>query len=101
MAGQVGARAAATHGLGEHASNNNQPHAHNHNAPTNNQDNGQASAKVGRDGSGEDALEAALELIGPFGLYQRYILVMLCIPNILAAMYSLNYVFVADQVPFR
>ncbi|CAH0399952.1 unnamed protein product [Chilo suppressalis] len=48
-----------------------------------------------------DALEAALAQLGPFGLYQRYMVVMLCIPNMLAAMYSLNFIFVADQVPFR
>lgn len=47
------------------------------------------------------ALEDALEQLGPFGMYQRYMLAMLCLPNILAAMYSLNYVFTADQVPFR
>lgn len=47
------------------------------------------------------ALERALTALGPFGLYQRYNLVLLCLPNLLAAMYSLNYVFVADQVPFR
>lgn len=47
------------------------------------------------------ALEGALERLGPFGLYQRYTVLMLCIPNLLAPMYSLNYVFVADQVPFR
>ncbi|XP_037969232.2 organic cation transporter protein-like [Plutella xylostella] len=47
------------------------------------------------------ALERALSALGPFGLYQRYNLVLLCLPNLLAAMYSLNYVFVADQVPFR
>lgn len=51
--------------------------------------------------NGNEALEAALEQLGPFGFYQRYVLVLLCIPNLLAAMYSLNYVFVADQVPFR
>ncbi|KAJ0183568.1 hypothetical protein K1T71_001544 [Dendrolimus kikuchii] len=48
-----------------------------------------------------EALEAALEQLGAFGLYHKYVLVMLCIPNLFAAMYSLNYVFVADQVPFR
>ncbi|KAG6440885.1 hypothetical protein O3G_MSEX001434 [Manduca sexta] len=48
-----------------------------------------------------DALEAALEQLGPFRFYQRYVVIMLCIPNVFAAMYSLNYVFVADQVPFR
>lgn len=48
-----------------------------------------------------DALEAALAQLGPFGFYQGYVLVMLCIPNLFAVMYSLNYVFVADQVPFR
>ncbi|XP_026753260.3 organic cation transporter protein-like [Galleria mellonella] len=46
-------------------------------------------------------LEAALDQLGPFGFYQRYVVVLLCIPNIFSAMYSLNYVFVADQVPFR
>nr|XP_049703476.1 organic cation transporter protein [Helicoverpa armigera] len=48
-----------------------------------------------------DALEAALAQLGPFGFYQGYVLVLLCIPNLLACMYSLNYVFVADSVPFR
>ncbi|CAB3246743.1 unnamed protein product [Arctia plantaginis] len=48
-----------------------------------------------------DALEAALAQLGPFGFYQGYVLVMLCIPNLFSVMYSLNYVFVADQVPFR
>ncbi|XP_028161577.1 organic cation transporter protein-like [Ostrinia furnacalis] len=48
-----------------------------------------------------DALEQALEQLGAFGLYQRYSLFMLCLPGLLSAMYSLNYVFVADQVPFR
>lgn len=48
-----------------------------------------------------DVLEKALEQLGAFGLYQRYMLVMLCIPNLFAAMYSLNYVFVADAVAFR
>ncbi|CAH0682900.1 unnamed protein product [Spodoptera exigua] len=48
-----------------------------------------------------DSLEAALAQLGPFGFYQGYMLIMLCIPNLLACMYSLNYVFVADQVPFR
>lgn len=59
----------------------------------------------GRGGDGErcsaEALESALVQLGHFGLYQRYMLLMLCLPNLLAAMYSLNYVFVADQVPFR
>lgn len=50
---------------------------------------------------GAEALESALMQLGHFGLYQRYMLLMLCLPNMLAAMYSLNYVFVADQVPFR
>lgn len=50
---------------------------------------------------GAEALESALAQLGPFGLYQRYMLLMLCLPNLLAAMHSLNYVFVADQVPFR
>ncbi|XP_052741002.1 organic cation transporter protein-like [Bicyclus anynana] len=50
--------------------------------------------------SGE-ALELALLQLGPFGLYQRYVLFLLLVPNVLAAMHSLNYVFVADQVPFR
>lgn len=49
----------------------------------------------------QDSLEAALSQLGPFGLYQKYVLIMLCIPNLFSAMYSLNYVFVADQVPFR
>uniref|UniRef100_A0A2A4K5Q8 Major facilitator superfamily (MFS) profile domain-containing protein n=2 Tax=Heliothis virescens TaxID=7102 RepID=A0A2A4K5Q8_HELVI len=48
-----------------------------------------------------DVLEAALAQLGPFGFYQGYVLVLLCIPNLLACMYSLNYVFVADAVPFR
>lgn len=48
-----------------------------------------------------DALEAALAQLGHFGWYQKYMLFFLCIPNVLSAMYSLNYVFVADQVPFR
>lgn len=47
------------------------------------------------------ALEEALKQLGPFGFYQRYVLILICVPNMLAAMYSLNYVFVADQVPFR
>lgn len=51
--------------------------------------------------SGNEALEAALEQLGPFGFYQCYVLVLLCIPNLFAAMYLLNYVFIADQVPFR
>lgn len=51
--------------------------------------------------SGAEALESALAQLGHFGLYQRYMLLMLCLPNLLAAMYTLNYVFVADQVPFR
>ncbi|CAG9787575.1 unnamed protein product [Diatraea saccharalis] len=48
-----------------------------------------------------DVLEAALAQIGPFGWYQRYMVLMLCLPNVLGAMYSLNYIFVADQIPFR
>ncbi|CAH0719740.1 unnamed protein product, partial [Brenthis ino] len=48
-----------------------------------------------------EALELALTELGHFGLYQRYALFLLCVPNLLAAMYSLNYVFVADQVQFR
>ncbi|CAH1636270.1 unnamed protein product [Spodoptera littoralis] len=48
-----------------------------------------------------DSLEAALAQLGPFGFYQGYMLIMLCIPNLLACMYSLNYIFVADSVPFR
>ncbi|KAM3955702.1 organic cation transporter protein [Aphomia sociella] len=51
--------------------------------------------------SDSDVLEAALDQLGPFGFYQRYTVVMLCIPNLFAVMYTLNYVFVADQVPFR
>ncbi|XP_068633971.1 organic cation transporter protein-like [Battus philenor] len=51
--------------------------------------------------TGQDALESALNLLGPFGPYQRYVLVLLCIPNLLSAMYSLNYIFVADAVSFR
>lgn len=58
------------------------------------------SATKGARDHGE-ALEEALEQLGAFGLYHKYVLVMLCIPNLFAAMYSLNYVFVADQVPFR
>ncbi|CAH2047607.1 unnamed protein product, partial [Iphiclides podalirius] len=50
---------------------------------------------------GGDAMEEALCQLGPFGPYQRYVLTLLCLPNLLAAIYSLNYVFVADQVPFR
>ncbi|CAH2241415.1 jg15612 [Pararge aegeria aegeria] len=50
--------------------------------------------------SGE-ALELALLQLGPFGLYQRYAVLLLCLPNVLAAMYSLNYVFVAEPVAFR
>ncbi|XP_049872467.1 organic cation transporter protein-like [Pectinophora gossypiella] len=48
-----------------------------------------------------EALESALAQLGHFRLYQRYNMIMLCLPNLLAAMYTLNYVFVADQVPFR
>lgn len=51
--------------------------------------------------SPEDALEKAVLQLGPFGIYQRYVLFLLFIPNMLSAMYSLNYVFVADQVAFR
>ncbi|XP_013141544.1 PREDICTED: organic cation transporter protein-like [Papilio polytes] len=51
--------------------------------------------------NGGDALESALLQLGPFGPYQRYVLTLLCLPNLFAAMYSLNYVFVADSVPFR
>ncbi|XP_013196045.2 organic cation transporter protein [Amyelois transitella] len=47
------------------------------------------------------ALEAALDQLKPFGLYQRYVVILLCIPNLFAAMYSMNYVFVAELVPFR
>lgn len=50
---------------------------------------------------GAEALESALAQLGHFGLYQRYVLLMLCLPNLLAAMHSLNYVFVADRVSFR
>ncbi|XP_059057321.1 organic cation transporter protein-like [Achroia grisella] len=52
-------------------------------------------------GDADDVLETALDQLGPFGFYQRYVMVLLCIPNLFAVMYSLNYVFVADQVPFR
>ncbi|XP_045769544.1 organic cation transporter protein-like isoform X2 [Maniola jurtina] len=62
-------------------------------------DSGRSQRKSYRDSA--EALELALMQLGPFGLYQRYVVLMLCIPNMLAAMYSLNYVFVADQVPFR
>ncbi|XP_050348279.1 organic cation transporter protein-like [Nymphalis io] len=48
-----------------------------------------------------EALEHTLVQLGHFGLYQRYALFLLCVPNLFSAMYSLNYVFVADQVPFR
>ncbi|XP_041980241.1 organic cation transporter protein-like [Aricia agestis] len=48
-----------------------------------------------------EALERAMDQLGPFGFYQRYTLILLCIPNIFSAMYSLNYIFVADQIPFR
>ncbi|XP_045499390.1 organic cation transporter protein-like [Colias croceus] len=48
-----------------------------------------------------DPLEALLATLGPFGLYQRYVVVLLLIPNLLAPMYTFNYVFVADRVPFR
>ncbi|CAK1585788.1 unnamed protein product [Parnassius mnemosyne] len=54
----------------------------------------------GQVGGGE-ALEAALCQLGPFGPYQRYVLTLLCLPSLLSAMYSFNYVFVAEQVPFR
>ncbi|XP_075975003.1 organic cation transporter protein-like [Anticarsia gemmatalis] len=60
-----------------------------------------AGGTPGKPADTSDALEDALAQLGPFGFYQGYILVMLCIPNLLAVMYSLNYVFVADQVPFR
>lgn len=62
-----------------------------------------AGAEPGRaaGAAAADALEAALGQLGAFKLYQRYMLLMLCIPNLFAAMYSLNYVFVADAVPFR
>lgn len=56
-------------------------------------------AKAVRDSN--EALELALSELGHFGLYHRYALFLLCIPNLFAAMYSLNYVFVADVVPFR
>ncbi|CAK1555048.1 unnamed protein product [Leptosia nina] len=48
-----------------------------------------------------DPLEALLARLGPFGFYQRYVLFLLMIPNLLAPMYSLNYIFIADRVPFR
>lgn len=48
-----------------------------------------------------EALEHALLQLGHFDLYQKYALFLLCIPNLFSAMYSLNYVFVADQIPFR
>ncbi|PZC71375.1 hypothetical protein B5X24_HaOG213520 [Helicoverpa armigera] len=57
--------------------------------------------KAAGEAAAADALEAALAQLGPFGFYQGYVLVLLCIPNLLACMYSLNYVFVADSVPFR
>lgn len=59
-----------------------------------------AASEYAPDDAG-DSLEAALAQLGPFGFYQGYMLIMLCIPNLLACMYSLNYIFVADQVPFR
>ncbi|XP_072932974.1 organic cation transporter protein-like [Epargyreus clarus] len=59
---------------------------------------GPQSVEVKQPGAG---LEDVLDQLGHFGFYQCYVLILLCIPNILAAMYSLNYVFVADQVPFR
>ncbi|XP_013173256.1 PREDICTED: organic cation transporter protein-like [Papilio xuthus] len=59
------------------------------------------SSGVNQPKNGGEALESALLQLGPFGPYQRYVLTLLCLPNIFAAMYSLNYVFVADSVPFR
>ncbi|XP_047990146.1 organic cation transporter protein-like [Leguminivora glycinivorella] len=62
-----------------------------------------ASAGAGAEppSPGESALERALDSLGAFGLYQRYAVALWCLPGVLAAMYSLNYVFVADVVPFR
>ncbi|CAG5054688.1 unnamed protein product [Parnassius apollo] len=57
--------------------------------------------KVDGQVGGGEALEAALCQLGPFGSYQRYVLTLLCLPTLLSAMYSFNYVFVAEQVPFR
>ncbi|CAF4852802.1 unnamed protein product [Pieris macdunnoughi] len=48
-----------------------------------------------------DGVEALLAALGPFGWWQRGAVLMLLLPNLLAPMYSLNYVFVADRVPFR
>ncbi|XP_014357044.2 organic cation transporter protein isoform X2 [Papilio machaon] len=59
------------------------------------------SSGVNQPKNGGEALESALLQLGPFGPYQRYVLTLLCLPNLFAAMYSLNYVFVADSVPFR
>ncbi|VVC91065.1 unnamed protein product, partial [Leptidea sinapis] len=57
----------------------------------------------GGGGSGDagSAMEAVLAQLGPFGVYQRYVLFMLLLPNLLSPMYSLNYVFTADRVEFR
>lgn len=51
--------------------------------------------------SADEALEALLDELGAFGWYQRYVLVLLCLPNLLGACYSLSHVFVAAEVPFR
>lgn len=100
MAGQAGARATSTHGCAAHTGRGARtPDAEP--APGNLEHGQHASGNGGTGHSEADALEAALEQLGPFGLYQRYMLLMLCIPSVLAAMYSLNYVFVAGQVPFR
>ncbi|XP_022121629.2 organic cation transporter protein [Pieris rapae] len=48
-----------------------------------------------------DGVEALLTALGPFGWWQRGAVLLLLLPNLLAPMYSLNYVFVADRVPFR
>lgn len=67
-----------------------------------NDDNGESgSIQEKRYKDSSEALELAILQLGPFGFYQRYVVFLLVIPNLLAAMYSLNYVFVADQVPFR
>ncbi|XP_063362491.1 organic cation transporter protein-like [Cydia amplana] len=60
-----------------------------------------SNASSGADPPGESALERALDSLGAFGLYQRYAVTLWSLSGVLAAMYSLNYVFVADTVPFR
>lgn len=58
--------------------------------------------EAGQEGGDEvSPLEKALDSLGAFGLYQQYTVVLLCLPGLLSACYSLNYVFVADRVPFR